>query len=1041
MAKVVLKFKTNSNTGDEIEIDDGSITSLNSLSQSSSDSSSINYGLIANTGSIEVIDYNKNIENMIKDELIPSSNAEVDIYVNGKKIQSHITNDSSYDSNTGKLNVSITNKLSDWETLKYKGYYYQNKTQTLYEILYDVFSELGLNVDDSLSETIIYTYPDNGSYYQNRGTVKEYLNLISIKYPVIEYGHTFREIIDDICAIAQLNCFVDDNNNVKFVSARPIVFEDEETISVDKSIILNEVTQDLFVKNKYDSVEISEMVVNDVTEPNALCHTWDSDESKIKPKLTSNSDVDADYINVSSNTAIYRYSKVILNYYEVNIKFDKKSNYNLTEIKDIHNGVDGDGNPKIQYSVDYLYESGNLTFQYKDGASSVSDYASMFSPIYTTSKNASGALATYGDIEASYRHSDGSLVSGMYGTTTSSLKDLTNLKTVDVVFTDEYSANVKILVGYTREAGVVERNPETGSWWFIGNTSYTIAEKYTPISASVNFYGIKRDISFNSESVSTDNIETSKNKASVSVSTNLLQNKTFINGVKLSDVIKYNIINDYKKGLHSAKLKIVCADMFNQNKTKVKDWTLGNIVENNNLVFFEDKVMRINSRDFIYNGSPEIELQMLEQKVKSIYGLFKNGEMIYSWDELIKNGMISVSGNALTSSLKTIDGYLIISKKINTLGDSAFYECTLLTDVSMPSDIKEISNKAFYGCSSLVGVVLPSELKTIGTYAFYNCEYLKDIILPLTIESIGGYAFYNCGDITSINIKENNVLKSIGQYAFYKSSLLYSLELKNTITSIGAYAFAYTKISEVVINSALSAYNNYLFKGCEKLTKATIGSNLTKIGYGWFQDCRELSNVSIPDSVTEIAGYAFAGCYAIKNISLPKNLKSIGSYAFASTFLTSIELPSTLTSIGARAFYATDITKLVIPSGVTSLNEGVVMNCGKLQYVIIPNTVTTIGERAFQNCSSMKHIFIPSSVTTITTPSPQDEYASRNPFIGCNSSCVIYCEASSKPSGWGTNWNSYAYEVTSGVGATSFSYLTVKWGYTRARYESEVGLR
>ena len=57
-------------------------------------------------------------------------------------------------------------------------------------------------------------------------------------------------------------------------------------------------------------------------------------------------------------------------------------------------------------------------------------------------------------------------------------------------------------------------------------------------------------------------------------------------------------------------------------------------------------------------------------------------------------------------------------------------------------------------------------------------------------------------------------------------------------------------------------------------------------------------------------------------------------------------------------------------------------------------SVTSIGQYAFYNCNSLTSITIPDSVTSIGSDA----------FSYCNS-LTIYAEATSKPSGWSSNWN------------------------------------
>ena len=80
----------------------------------------------------------------------------------------------------------------------------------------------------------------------------------------------------------------------------------------------------------------------------------------------------------------------------------------------------------------------------------------------------------------------------------------------------------------------------------------------------------------------------------------------------------------------------------------------------------------------------------------------------------------------------------------DVLGDFAFYMCSSLTSVKLPSGLTSIGKYAFGDCSSLASINLPSSLTSIGKYAFGDCSSLTSINLPFGLTSIGVYAFMGC---------------------------------------------------------------------------------------------------------------------------------------------------------------------------------------------------------------------------------------------------------------------------------------------------------
>ncbi len=395
-----------------------------------------------------------------------------------------------------------------------------------------------------------------------------------------------------------------------------------------------------------------------------------------------------------------------------------------------------------------------------------------------------------------------------------------------------------------------------------------------------------------------------------------------------------------------------------------------------------------------------------------------------------------------------INGGLVTQANITTatkINSSAFYNCNSLTTITIPNSVTSIGGHAFFGCSSLKSITIPNSVTSIGASAFYNCDSLTSVTIGNSVTSIGGYAFHNCDSLTSITIGSG--VTSIGDWAFYNCDSLTSITIPNSVTSIGNWAFcSCDSLTSITIPNSVTSIGDRAFSSCDSLTSVTIGSGVTSIGDDAFYGCSSLTSVTIPNSVTSIGNYAFSNCYSLtiycEATSKPSGWSSGWNYSNCpvvwgynnndvaedgcvdsiidgirfslkdgvatvvgqSKDITTANIPSSVTyknqtysvtSIGPSAFEDCDsLTSVTIGSGVTSISEYAFYGCDSLTSITIPNSVTSIGSYAFEDCNSLASIAIPNSVTSI----------GHRAFAACYS-LTIYCEATSKPSGWLGSWN------------------------------------
>lgn len=211
-----------------------------------------------------------------------------------------------------------------------------------------------------------------------------------------------------------------------------------------------------------------------------------------------------------------------------------------------------------------------------------------------------------------------------------------------------------------------------------------------------------------------------------------------------------------------------------------------------------------------------------------------------------------------------------------------------------------------------------------------------------------------------------------------------------TKVSDGSYLFA----NEVVRDPKdydLSALTNCyrMFDNCRSMTSVDISgfgtADVTSMEC-MFQECNDLASLDLSGfdmSNVTITRDMFNNCTSLKSLNvpgfnMPKNLDVTEMFN------------------GCTALTSLDLVGWVTPTGCDFVNFA-------------------------YGCESLTKIWFPSTIPTTKTSWESGL------FEGVPSTCVIYTDAASKPSGWVTGWNYTQY----GKASTA---LTVKWGSTHDEF-------
>ena len=429
---------------------------------------------------------------------------------------------------------------------------------------------------------------------------------------------------------------------------------------------------------------------------------------------------------------------------------------------------------------------------------------------------------------------------------------------------------------------------------------------------------------------------------------------------------------------------------------------VANFVVADNLVFADANVKALCVANWDNNGDGELSYAEAAQ-VTNIGEVFKNNTTISSFNEL---------------------QFFI---NLNTIGDQAFYGCTLLTQITIPESVVTIGSKAFWNCpalqtvtfnaincvsmqtaynsntysvfssdasgsaSALTRVVVGNSVTRIPDYAFKgSVDIYQRLVVPASVVRIGKYAFYNCNSLVQMVIQGNG-LQTIDEYAFWGCSALRSaLNLPNSVTTLGQYAFyGCLVLPSATFGTGVETIGGYAFWNCPALTTVNFNatnctSMVTNSQYSVFNSgtgnggATPMTTLSIGNTVTRIPDFAFRNSPSITHaITIPNAITYIGQYAFYGIQSAELTIGTGITEIGGYAFWncsnlatvhfnATNCTTM--KTGQYSVFNSGTNNGGATPIVTlnIGSNVTNIPDYAFRNSSNATGgLLLPNGLTNI----------------------------------------------------------------------------
>lgn len=316
---------------------------------------------------------------------------------------------------------------------------------------------------------------------------------------------------------------------------------------------------------------------------------------------------------------------------------------------------------------------------------------------------------------------------------------------------------------------------------------------------------------------------------------------------------------------------------------------------------------------------------------------------------------VSIPSSMITIGWETFIGTAFYNDPSNWVDNALYVDNCLIAvkpELAGACEIAEgtrvIGEGAFYKCSSLTSVTIPSSVISIGYGAFIDCSSLSSVSIPSSVKYVGGNVFDGTALYNDASNWVDNVLYVDNCLINAKRDLSGAYNIAEGTRIIAEQAFSYTSLTSVTVPSSVVNIGPRAFYSIDNLTDIQVESGNTAY----------LSENGILHNADKTVLLCYPEGKKDRTLTIPASLRCFGYDAFDNnSYLNTIEW-NAVNFLDFTSIYDSPewryVSTLVIGEGVEHIPAYLCNNFSSSLYSLtIPSTVTSVGQDAFAGCGNL----------------------------------------------------------------------------------------